>query len=139
MDYINYNREERDICTHLFRLLLEDQPNWRPLKEFLNKDNAENPRIFCEVAIIRDAYFIRKPEVQKFMSSMCDLIAQQNKITNYTHFENLPKDLQNSAKTHPKQIAFKLKELNKNWVKNVTFWYEKFKPKRNSQTINFCD
>ncbi len=25
MDYLNYNREERDLCSHLFRLFLENQ------------------------------------------------------------------------------------------------------------------
>ena len=35
LNYQKYNREERDICAHLFRLLLDDQENWQPLKEFL--------------------------------------------------------------------------------------------------------
>lgn len=109
MEYIIYNREERDLCAHLFRLLLDDQPNWGPLKEFLKKDIVENPRIFCEVALIRDAYHERKPEIKTFMTSLCSLIAQQNQITSYTEFDKLPEELQDPSLTHPKQIAYKMK------------------------------
>ena len=38
MDYLEYNREERDLCAHLFRLLLEDQPHWGPLRKFLGME-----------------------------------------------------------------------------------------------------
>ena len=60
LDYTTYNREERDICAHLFRLLLEDQPNWGPLCQFLGVEAVANPRVYCEVALVRDAYMKRK-------------------------------------------------------------------------------
>jgi hypothetical protein len=108
MEYIKYNREERDLCAHLFRLLLDDQPNWGPLKAFLKKDTVHNPRIFCEAALIRDAYYARKPKIKNFMISLCNFIAQQNEITSYTKFDKLPAELQNPTLTRPKQIAYKM-------------------------------
>ena len=110
MEYIKYNREERDLCAHLFRLLLDDQPNWGPLKDFLKKDTVNNPRIFCEAALIRDAYHARKPKIKNFMISLCNFIVQQNEITNYTEFDKLQEELQNPSLTHPKQIAYKIKK-----------------------------
>lgn len=111
MEYIVYNREERDICAHLFRLLLEDQPNWGPLKDFLCVEEVADPRIFCEVALIRDAYFVRKPHADDFINKLCDLIAEQHQIKNYTSFYNLPENINNPEKTHPKQIRYKMKEM----------------------------
>jgi len=110
MNYREYNREERDICAHLFRLLLDDQPNWRPLKEFLATTQVSDPRIYCEAALIRDAYHVRKPDVQEFMDDLCELIARQNNVMSYTHFPLLPDFIQNPNKTHPKQIRFKLED-----------------------------
>jgi hypothetical protein len=113
MEYIRYNREERDICAHLFRLLLEDQPEWGPLKEFLGKETIDNPRIFCEAAILRDAYYERKPHISQFISDVCDIIAQQNEIKTYRTFSELPEEFRNPNKTHPKQIKFKMKNCGK--------------------------
>ena len=110
MEYIQYNREERDLCAHLFRLLLEDQPNWGPLKEFLKKEEVKSPRVYCEVAIIRDAYFARKPNTRSFVSSICDLIAKQNEVSEYTPFNDLPDPIKDPAETHPKQIKQKLEK-----------------------------
>lgn len=109
MNYQTYNREERDICAHLFRLLLHDQPAWGPLKAFLGKTEVEDPRVFCEVALIRDAYHERRSDRRGLVSSICDVIARQNSVSDYTRFENLPPELRDPRKTHPKQIAFKLR------------------------------
>ena len=113
MNYLSYNREERDLCAHLFRLLLEDQPNWVPLRKFLDIDIVDTPRIFCEVALIRDAYYERKPDVRDFLSELCDLIALQElgNEGGYIKFSELPDAIQDSRQTHPKQIKYKLDEL----------------------------
>lgn len=111
MDYRVYNREERDICAHLFRLLLDDQPNWGPLKEFLDATQLSDPRIYCEVALIRDAYCARKPNVAQFMDNLCELIARQNQVQSYTSFGNLPNSIIDPDQTNPRQISFKLKKM----------------------------
>ena len=111
MNYLEYNREERDICAHLFRLLLDDQKNWGPLKEFIGTRQVSKPRIYCEVALIRDAYRERKQQpddIHQFMNNLCDLIARQNKVKSYTLFMNLPGNIKNPQKTHPRQIRSKL-------------------------------
>jgi hypothetical protein len=111
LDYLTYNREERDLCAHLFRLLLEDQPDWRPLKEFLETDFNGSPRLYCEAALIRDAYYARKPDISGFMDGICEMIAEQEGIVgNYTKYSALePEELRNPGKTHPKQLYYKLK------------------------------
>ncbi len=126
-DYQLYNREERDLCAHLFRLLLEDQPNWQPLKDFLDRDFKGSPQLFCEAAVLRDAYQARKPSrndaedivseklahLNEFLSNVCNLIAIQEEVNdNYTPFSELKPDvLRNPRYTHPKQIAYKLREF----------------------------
>ena len=109
LDYSIYNREERDICAHLFRLLLEDQPNWGPLCEFLGVEAVSKPRVYCEVALIRDAYHARKPKSDGFMGDLVDLVARQEKANSYTPFSELPDVVKNPNRTHPKQIRHKLK------------------------------
>ena len=119
MNYLTYNREERDLCAHLFRLLLEDQPHWGPLRHFIGTDIVDNPRIFCEVALIRDAYYERKErkdhkdDAQEFLSNLCDLIASQELGNEevYTKFADLPESIRDPKQTHPKQIKYKLDEL----------------------------
>ena len=110
-DFTCYNREERDICAHLFRLILHDQPRWRPLCQFLGVERVSNPRVFCEVALIRDAYHARKPDSEGFMVDMVEFIARQQGISNYTGFNELPDTIKDPGRTHPKQIRQKL--LNK--------------------------
>lgn len=113
MRYINYNREERDLCAHLFRLLLEDQPQWGPLSDFIGEEVGGNLQIYSEVALIRDAYFARKrndDELRAFMDQLVQLIALQNKIKDHTPFSKLSEDLNNSGNTNPKQIRYKMKE-----------------------------
>lgn len=111
LKYIEYNREERDICAHLLRLLLEDQQQWRPLKDFLGVEEVSDPRIFCEVALIRDSYYARKPDVEGFVNMLCEHIAGQHEISDYTKYEDLDEDLRDQKKTHPKQIRHKMKEM----------------------------
>jgi hypothetical protein len=127
LDYLTYNREERDLCAHLFRLLLEDQPRWQPLKDFIETDFTGSPRVFCEAALLRDAYHTRKPHkndnknieseklagLTEFLNNVCELIAAQEKVSNnYTPFSKLePFELRTPRETHPRQIAYKLKEI----------------------------
>jgi len=108
--YLDYNREERNICAHLFRLLLEDQPEWRPLKQFLGVSEVRNPAVYCEASIIRDAYHVRRRNAAEFVHSLCELTAEQRGIDMYTRFADLPEDICSQHKTHPRQIAWKLKE-----------------------------
>ena len=114
LDYSIYNREERDICAHLFRLLLEDQPKWRPLCRFLGVDAVTNPRVYCEVALIRDAYFARKSDSGHFMADLVDLVAKQLEVADHKAFNELPDVIKDPQQTHPKQIAQKfLSKLGK--------------------------
>lgn len=118
MEYLQYNREERDICAHLFRLLLEDQPNWGPLRAFLNTESVENPRLFCEVALLRDAYYARKQDAESFMTEICGFIAKQQGVSTYTAFGDLPEKVRNPVETHPKQIRFKLAQCGTEITEN---------------------
>ena len=114
MDYLRYNREERDLCAHLFRLLLDDQSNWRPLKAFLKVDTVDNPRIFCEVALIRDAYKerVRNKDYISFMNSLVKIVADQEGVKDFTKFNALDENLRDPESIHPKQIAYKIKNQN---------------------------
>lgn len=109
MNYEEYNREERDLCAHLFRLLLHDQKEWSPLREFLKLDAVVNPRIYCEVALIRDAYYIRKPNAETFIEDLCSIIAEQEGINKYIKYTDLSDNIRDPNLTHPKQISMKLK------------------------------
>jgi len=124
--YDYYNREERAICAHLFRLLHErlDEKEDSPLGQFLAKLNKsglqyntgqrsldnlkfENVAIYSEVAIIRDTYQNAKPDVNPFMDDLTRLIMDQIGVTDCRLFSQLPEPLNNSKKTHPKQIKQK--------------------------------
>lgn len=119
--YDEYNREERAICTHLFRLLHEhlELKEKSPLGQFLNNYllknpitfltnlNYENIGIYCEVAIIRDAYYSLKPSVNNFMNDLTQEIMRQENIKNCRLFSELPKILCDPKQTHPKQIRQK--------------------------------
>lgn len=82
--YAEYNREERNLCSHLFRLLLMDHPKYKPLKEFVGDDSIVNPRIFSEVALIRDAYHI-KEDKGRFVNNICNIIAKQEDLNEYRY------------------------------------------------------
>ncbi len=128
--YDSYNREERAICAHLFRLLHEriGEGLVSPLGQFLAKLNKsglqyntsqgsldnlkfENTAIYIEAAIIRDAYQNAKPDVNPFMNDLTRLIMDQVGVTDCRLFSDLPKPLNNSKQTHPKQIRQKATAL----------------------------
>jgi hypothetical protein len=129
--YDRYNREERAICAHLFRLLHEklDNKAESPLGQFIkvlstaklifrNGEPAltdlefKNPAIFCEVAIIRDAYQNLKPNVNPFMDKLTKLIMKQEGVTDCRLYSQLPDPLPDIYQTHPKQIRQKATSLN---------------------------
>lgn len=124
--YDYYNREERAICAHLFRLLHEhlDDKKLSPLAKFLNilsgqkltfnNGNSsltnfrfDNIALYCEASIIRDAYQNAKPDINPFMDSLTRLIMKQENISECRLFSQLPEQLNNPTKTHPKQIRQK--------------------------------
>jgi hypothetical protein len=124
--YDYYNREERAICAHLFRLLHErlEEKSVSPLGQFLNrlsKSNLtfrngntsltnlrfDNISIFCEASIIRDAYQNAKPDIYPFMDDLTRLIMKQENVNDCRLYSQLPEPLSNSKLTHPKQIRQK--------------------------------
>ena len=111
-NYNIYNREERNICAHLFRILLEPKDNYYALSNFTGKNNISNFNIFTEVALIRDAYFIRKSScVNKFLDSIVQIIMKQEGVTDCKLYSQLPSELNNPKLTHPKQIKYKGKKI----------------------------
>lgn len=134
MDYSEYNREERWLCAHLFRLLHEGL-NYSNEKNALadiltilalkkvsfvgDKTKSLNPhlldvstaRIYTEVALIRDAYYVRKPDVKPFMDRLVKIVQEQEQAFECRLYSELPEYLNNPKKTHPKQIAFKGKGI----------------------------
>ena len=128
--YDTYNREERAICAHLFRLLHENFESKlvSPLGQFIIKLSKANlqfktgetsllnckfndPSIFCEVSIIRDAYQSLKPDVNSFMDNLTQLIMKQENVTDCRLYSQLPEILRDIHKTHPKQIRQKASSL----------------------------
>jgi hypothetical protein len=124
--YDYYNREERAICAHLFRLLHEklDHKSESPLGQFidvLSKNNLtfkngnssltnlrfDNISIFCEASIIRDAYQNAKPDIYPFMDDLTKIIMKQEKVSDCRLYSELPDPLNNAKQTHPKQIRQK--------------------------------
>lgn len=132
--YDLYNREERAICSHLFRLLHEnlDQKHSSPLGKFLNilaqknltfKNGRasissltfNNVVIYSEMAMIRDNYYHMKQDLVKlysFMDSLTQLIMKQEDVFDCTLYSKLPKPLNDINQTHPKQIRQKAEKLN---------------------------
>lgn len=122
MLYDDYNREERALCSHLFRLLHEklvtdcyNSPLARVL-QFLPIQGSQfsyhGVKIFAEVALIRDAYFARKPNVREFMDKVVARIASQEGITEYKRYSELPSPLNDPDETHPKKIGYQAKKLS---------------------------
>jgi len=125
-NYDYYNREERAICAHLFRLLHERlmDKHSSPLGKFLkilSQSNLEfkngtadfntlqftNVAIYCEASIIRDAYQHEKPDVNGFMDRLTSLIMKQENVKDCRLYSQLPEPLSNISSTHPKQIRQK--------------------------------
>jgi len=111
LDYDGYNREERYICSHLFRLLHEPKDDHLALKKFLGlSSRPDSFRIYAEVALIRDAYFARKPnreDVNQFMNSLVRIVMEQEDVRDCPLYTELPPHLCDGSKTHPKQICQK--------------------------------
>ncbi len=124
--YDYYNREERAICAHLFRLLHENliDKSTSPLGKFLTKLSKsnlvfkngntslvnlhfDNAAIYCEASIIRDAYQNVKPNINPFMDDLTRLIMKQENVNDCRLYSQLPEPLNNSKQTHPKQIRQK--------------------------------
>ena len=114
MLYTQYNREERNICAHLFRVLHEPKNEFQILRAFLNHEGPLTKfEIFTEVALIRDAYFYRKDKnIMEFMDDFVQLIIEQEGAKSCRLFSKLPEILNSINKTHPRQILRKAKALN---------------------------
>lgn len=112
MDYIKYNREERNICSHLFRLLhLETNDNYF-LRMFLEPRTFTKYEIFSEVALIRDAYFFRKKTNPiEFVDDIIKIIKEQEQIEDCRLYSSLDKSLNDPSTNHPRQIIQKAKEI----------------------------
>lgn len=105
--YDSYNREERAICAHLFRLLHENlaQKEASPLGQFLqklsfNELKFENIGIYCELAIIRDAYENIKPDTDSFMKQIIAQLIKKDATNNFS----INEILRNIKKTSPHRI-----------------------------------
>lgn len=137
--YDSYNREERAICSHLFRLLheslnLKEKSPLGKLLDILLKQNLdykngtpsnylkyENVAIYCEMAMIRDAYFYKKDNhfgLFNFLDDLTKLISRQEDVSECRLYSELPPPLNVITKTHPKQIRQKVEALNINLTKN---------------------
>lgn len=125
MDYIKYNREERNICSHLFRLLhLETNDNYF-LRMFLEPRTFTKYEIFSEVALIRDAYYFRKKtNPNEFVDDIIKIIKEQEHIKDCCSYSSLVNSLNNpspgnsinnSSTSHPRQIKQKAKD-NKHFL-----------------------
>jgi len=119
MDYDAYNREERYLCSHLFRLLHEPKENYRALNTLLGWAPAQPVRIFCEVALVRDAYFARKSnkndgderaaDIKAFMDGIVRTVMRQERVESCQLYSELPEELREPTRTHPRQIFRKAK------------------------------
>ena len=117
LEYDYYNREERAICSHLFRLLHEwisPTGDADPMLQFLDASgvncsagNLDDIKIFTEVALIRDAYFIRKPDVGEFMDALVEAVVRQENLSEYRRYSEMPSALSDPSRTHPSQIRRK--------------------------------
>jgi hypothetical protein len=84
------------------------------LAEFLIRSGVQGPpvgisgaRIYFEVALIRDAYYARKPDTGDFMDRLVNMVAQQEDIPEFRTFTQLPALLQDPSRTHPRHIRQK--------------------------------
>ena len=119
MQYDEYNREERYICAHLFRLLHQwssPEDDGDKLAQFMRRSGVETDAtesqtvtIFTEVSLINDAYFIRKSEVASFMDELVSMVATQQGIVEFRSHSELPEVLRSPKETHPEKIRHKAK------------------------------
>jgi hypothetical protein len=142
-NYDRYNREERAICAHLFRLLHEsldkkmDSPFGKLIKLILERNvifthgpeisnhlDFKNIGIYTEVAIIRDYFNKTKSDPNIFMDKLVTLIMKQEEInTDCKLYSSIGEPLNNPKKTHPKQIRQKATDLKINLSMNETRIY----------------
>jgi hypothetical protein len=106
-DYDHYNREERYLCAHLFRLLHEPVNGYASLKQFLRRNDVGGFKIFAEVALIRDAYFTRRDYPIVFMDDLVARVMKHEGLTEVTSYSGLPSDLRTPSLTHPREIRLK--------------------------------
>jgi hypothetical protein len=132
-EYDKFNREERAICSHVFRLLHEslnkefDSPFGQVLKKIMGQNvkfydiskvpkklEFENIGIYTEVAIIRDYYKKLNREPYKFLDDLVTLIMEQENVASdckkYSELSELGNGLNKPWETHPKQILLKATE-----------------------------
>ncbi len=110
MLYTQYNREERNICAHLFRVLHCPNEDYKILREFIGTSKLINQfDIFSEVALIRDAYHFREKNKSNFIDNIVKIIIEQENVKNCRLYSELPSILNNGRKTHPLQIRQKAK------------------------------
>jgi len=64
-------------------------------------------RIYAEVALLRDAYYARKPNTDELMNGLVRMLIEQESVCKCRIFTELPEHLRNGSKTHPKQIRQK--------------------------------
>ncbi len=108
MDYDVYNREERYVCSHLFRLLHEPMDDNYALSTYLRRPIKQySYRIYAEVALLRDAYYARKPNTGQFLDELVRMLMAQEDVFECRLYTELPEGLNNSSMTHPKQIRQK--------------------------------
>jgi hypothetical protein len=108
LNYDEYNREERYLCSHLFRLLHEPRADHRALRTFLGGIvDVSGFRIWAEVALIRDAYHERRNAPATFLDNMTRILIAQEGVEECRLWAELPDVLCNPKKTHPKQIKRK--------------------------------
>jgi len=121
-----YNREERAISAHLFRLLHErlEEKAASPFGQFMSelskssltfgngkvalaKLKFENIAIYCEPSIVRDAYQSKRAERIAFMDDLTRLVMKHEGVSECRLYSELPEPLRNTKLTHPKQIKQK--------------------------------
>jgi len=121
-EYDSINREERYLCSHLFRLLhenIEKGPK-SPLGEVLmllskrnfpnsNDIRFENVGIFCEVSLIRDVYFSKKTDEKKeLVDELVNFLMRHYGIdSDCRNYSQLSTELNNRLKPNPVQIIMK--------------------------------
>ncbi|NOX45427.1 MAG: hypothetical protein GXO89_00435 [Chlorobi bacterium] len=124
--YDKYNREERAICSHLFRLLHEnlDLKKNSSLGQFLEilsrtKDGInmtdlkfENIGIYSEVSIIRDAFKNRKSNIDSFMSKLSKIVVVQEGLNGF----DINQILKEIKSTHPSKFKQRADTENKRKV-----------------------
>jgi hypothetical protein len=60
-------------------------------------------KILTEVALIRDAYFVRKPDVGEFMDGLVQKVARQENLNQYRLFTEMPLILRDPSQPDPPQ------------------------------------